>query len=546
MAVRLRASLLLVVGSAALGALALPAATVSAHASLERSVPAANAVLEDSPPEILLDFDEPIESSVADITVFDSGGTEIETGSPQQGDDSTQARASLPTLDDGVYAVVWRVTSTDGHPVSGAFSFSIGVVGTGGDELVARVTAGGGDDGGLGWWYGFARFLSIAGAILLIGGGWWAFEASAQRCPEVPRLRRVQSLLGAGAGMLIAGSIAAFACFAARVGGGDTGDLLSSSGWSDALEVITGRMLLLRSLLGVMLTVLLVIRLAGRGAGTTWALLALAGSVVTILTFSQSGHPNVQDPRALWVGVDALHLGAAMLWLGGAFVLTMAGRSVLTTDGGGALARRFSSVATIGVAVIVATGVAQTLKLSDDLDDLTATDWGQLLMTKIVLVVVIFAIAAVSRWLLMNDGAGSIMRTLVVEVVLGVAVVGLAATMVGQPPRPVVAAEPFEATLTANDVIASLTVTPAIVGENEVHIVITPAGGSLTEVAGVTARVSLPAEEIPTSPVTLERLGPNHYSGVVTFPRAGEWTFEIVVQVTESETALLSVTVPVS
>jgi copper transport protein len=541
--VRLRPTALLAAGAATLAVVALSPSTASAHASLERSVPAANAVLEESPSEVLLDFDEPVESSVAEIDVFDSGGNQVEVGDSQPGADSSQVHASLPTLDDGVYAVVWRVTSTDGHPVSGAFSFSVGVAGTGGDDLVAQVTAGG-DDGGLGWWYGVARFLSIAGAVLLIGGGWWAFEASAERCPAVPRSCRVQSLLGVGAGLLLAGSIAAFGCFAARIGGGDTGDVLSSSAWSDALEVITGRMLLLRALLAVLLTVLLVVRLAGRGAGTWWALLALAGSVVTLLTFSQSGHPNVQEPRALWVAVDSLHLGAAMLWLGGAFVLVCAGRSVLTTDEGAALARRFSTIAGFAVGIVVATGVAQSLKLADGLDDLTATDWGRLLMTKIVLVVVVIAIAGVSRWLLLNDGAGSIMRTLVVEVVVGIAIVGLAAAMVGQPPRPVVAAEPFTATLTGNDVIAALTVTPSVVGENEVHIVVTPPGGSLTEVVGVTARVSLPAE-IPASPVTLERLGPNHYSGVVTFPRAGEWTFEIVVQVTESETALLSTTVPV-
>ena len=43
------------------------------------------------------------------------------------GGDRTTAAVKLPAgLKDGTYVVAWRVTSADSHPVSGAFSFSIG------------------------------------------------------------------------------------------------------------------------------------------------------------------------------------------------------------------------------------------------------------------------------------------------------------------------------------------------------------------------------------------------------------------------------------
>ena len=39
--------------------------------------------------------------------------------------------------------------------------------------------------------------------------------------------------------------------------------------------------------------------------------------------------------------------------------------------------------------------------------------------------------------------------------------------------------------------------------------------------------------------------GPNHYSGIITFPRSGEWTLEIIVQITDTQTVLLSTPVPI-
>ena len=45
--------------------------------------------------------------------------------------------------------------------------------------------------------------------------------------------------------------------------------------------------------------------------------------------------------------------------------------------------------------------------------------------------------------------------------------------------------------------------------------------------------------------VTLVREGNNHYSGQVTFPRSGDWTFEVIVQLTDTDTVLLATTVPI-
>jgi copper transport protein len=276
-----------------------------------------------------------------------------------------------------------------------------------------------------------------------------------------------------------------------------------------------------------------------------WKGAALSAALLTIVTFSMSGHPNSLSPRWLWVIVDELHLGAITLWLGGLIALAFAGKEWMAQPEAVRPIERFSLTATVCVPIIVATGVAQTLKLAGGLDDVTATDWGRMLLTKVMVVIALLAVAGVSRWLLRHDGAASIRRTVIAEAVLGVLVVALAAGMVGQPPRPGVPSRAYDEVVTANGVIASVSISPGQVGANEVHILITPPGGSLTPVASATARVSLPSANLPAAPVTLASEGPNHFSGAITFPESGDWTFELVVQITESDSALLKTTVPI-
>jgi hypothetical protein len=74
---------------------------------------------------------------------------------------------------------------------------------------------------------------------------------------------------------------------------------------------------------------------------------------------------------------------------------------------------------------------------------------------------------------------------------------------------------------------------------------VTPPGGSLAPVAGLTARMSLPARSIPESPVTVVAEGVNHFSGTITLPAAGDWKLDIIVQTSAGSSTLISTTVPI-
>ena len=507
-------------------------APVFAHAALQSSTPAPNSVLEQSPPAIVLDFDDPVEVAVASIELFDGNAELVAIGTPQRGDDQTILTASLPVLDDGLYAVIWRVTSDDGHPVDGAFSFQIGTTATGnGEDLIAEVRGGVRSPASVRWAYGIARFLSLLGGIVVIGtGGWLLTGAAATSDRELAR-----RLCRNAAAVFLFGTLMAFALFSAHATAGSLGDAFDPSVWREVASVTTGRALLLRAVFAVALLVLTA--LWARRQQGWWRGAAAVASAVAIATFPLSGHPNSSNPRPLWFAVDFVHLAAITVWIGGLFVLLIVR--------GERLARRFSTAATVCVPLIVGTGVLQVWKLAGNFTDVAATDWGRVVLVKVTLVVVLLAFAGVSRWLLLHDGSASIRRTVLVEALLGVTVLGLAAGLVALPPTPVVAAHPFAAQLASNGLIVEVSLGPGVVGGNELHLVITPPGGSIVPVTTVIARVLLDAESIPPAPITLVRKAGNHYSGDVTFPRAGDWTLEVIVQVTEDNTVLLKTTIPI-
>ena len=131
------------------------------------------------------------------------------------------------------------------------------------------------------------------------------------------------------------------------------------------------------------------------------------------------------------------------------------------------------------------------------------------------------------------------------EAIIGVAVLGLAAGVVGLSPTPVVAAQPFAVQLVSNGIIVDVSAGPGSVGRNEIHVVVTPPGGSIVPVIAAAARVALTGEAVPAAPVQLVGEGVNHYSGFVTFPQPGDWSLEVIIEVTAGETVLVKTTVPI-
>jgi copper transport protein len=524
----------------ALGGLMAPWApthVASAHATLEASLPAANSVLDEAPKQIILDFDEPVVVALSSVEVFDSDRRPVAVDQPASpGDESIVVADIAIDLGAGAYAVRWRVSSADGHVVDGAFSFQVGTSASAeaSASLLGALAQGAGSDRLVAGLLVAARGVSMLAVILACGV---ALLGLGDRSP-----RRSRPLAWWSIALVVASTVASFVLHTARTAGGSLADGFDTSRWADVLDTTTGRAYMVRVMLALAATGLM-LQWPSRPAGW-WRVGSAAALAGTLLTFPFAGHAAALAlPYAL---NDAVHLAAVGLWVGGLIVLATAGRAWFADDTNHTLVHRFSRTATVAVPVIVATGVAQTWRLAGGWDGITDSGWGRTLLVKVTLVVVLVTLGGVGRWLLHNSGAPDVRRSVLLEAVIGVVVVGLAAGLVAQPPRPAAADAVFSSTLAAGGVIADITVTPGRVGSNEIHLVLTPPGGNLQPVESVQVRMSNDAAGIPNTPATVTNESTNHYTLTVTLPEAGTWQLEVIVETAPAQSVLLTADVPIA
>ncbi len=113
----------------ALLALVVGASPAAAHDTLTGTTPDAGATVDRTPSAVVLTFDQPVVAMGTQVLVTGPAG-EVHAGVPRLVDDTVtqDLQGGAPA---GAYTVVWRVTSSAGHPVSGTFTFTSGAAGTG-------------------------------------------------------------------------------------------------------------------------------------------------------------------------------------------------------------------------------------------------------------------------------------------------------------------------------------------------------------------------------------------------------------------------------
>jgi copper resistance protein C len=113
---------LLAVLAAATLAVWAGASPASAHSTLTSTNPADNEIVQIAPQAVILTFDEPAIAMGTQVVVIGPSG-QVQQGQPRLVD-KTITEDLQPGAPAGTYTVAWRVTSADGHPVSGTFSFT--------------------------------------------------------------------------------------------------------------------------------------------------------------------------------------------------------------------------------------------------------------------------------------------------------------------------------------------------------------------------------------------------------------------------------------
>ncbi|MEV6198440.1 copper resistance protein CopC [Streptomyces sp. NPDC051771] len=391
---------LLVLAAALLGVLLAGAAPASAHAALTGSDPGDGAVVATAPKEVGLTFSEQVAMSADSIRVLDPSGRRADTGeiidlcSGAVVKYGVALRAGLP---DGTYTVAWQTVSADSHPIAGAFTFSIGAPSATSVALPEQ-TAGGGVVGAL---YGIARYLSYAGFAVLVGGG-----AFVLLCwPRGAGVRPVQRTVVRGWLTLTGATLVMLLLRGPYTGSGKLADVFDLAGLQAVLQTKTGAALTSRLLL-LGAAALFVAVLFGSYARRTDPKerkdlafgLGLGGTVVAAGiagTWALAEHASTGIQPGIAMPVDILHLLAVAAWLGGLTTLLVALYRAPSVER--AAVERFSRVAFVSVAALVATGLYQSWRQVGSWSALTGTRYGQLLLVKIGLMAVLVGIAWISR-----------------------------------------------------------------------------------------------------------------------------------------------------
>ncbi|WP_327296534.1 copper resistance CopC/CopD family protein [Streptomyces sp. NBC_01197] len=422
---------LLLVAAAVLGALFAAAAPAAAHAALLGSNPKAGTVVAKAPADVALTFSEQVAMDNKSIRVLDPKGKRSDTArlrNLSKGSTVTYGVDLRPGLPKGTYTVAWQAISADSHPVSGAFTFSIGA------PSRTTVSATGENVGGglVGVLYGAARYASYAGFIVLVGGAAFVVACWQRGANERP----LQRLVVRGWLTLTAATLVLLLLRAPYTGSGHLADVFDLGALKGVLQTKPGAALVSRLLL-LGASALFVAVLFGAYARRTASAepeaakerkdltfgLGLGGTVVAAgiaATWALTEHASVGLQPGVAMPVDIVHLLAVAVWLGGLAALLVA--LFRTPSIERAAVQRFSRIAFTAVCTLAATGLYQSWRQVGSWSALFGTGYGQLLMVKVGLVAVVVCIASFSRrW------TARLSETAVGEAVAGEAAAGEAA-----------------------------------------------------------------------------------------------------------------------
>ncbi len=403
-------------------ALALPASAF-AHASLLKETPKYKQEVAHAPHWIALTFDQDIELIPNAVVVLNRHGVDLAKPSRVDG---ARLITPLRKLPRGPYTVRWKALSTDGHVVSGVYTFGVGVpaplvtdaVGAEGPTTSEHVV----------------RWIYFLGLALLVGG--IGFQLLFDR--RMPA-KRFFVVTGIGAVIVLETGIVAFLLRAEDALQLPFGEFLYGDLSPLSHGTRFGEAFIAMELGFALVTAFLVLAWVSDKRWLLWVAFLLGLGFASGL--SVSGHSSVSDTEEV---ADWLHLSAATLWVGG---LIQLGVVVWPTspEFRATAFRRFSRLATGCVAVLVAAGTYLSIERLPALHDLWRSGYGQVLLVKLGLVALALVWGATHQFVAMprpeRHGA-RLARSLLGESAVAMAVLLAAAVLVDSKPpaRPLPAA----------------------------------------------------------------------------------------------------------
>jgi copper transport protein len=487
----------------------------SAHASLVSTEPSDGSMMSQAPKTVRLRFNEPV--TPAAIKLIDGEGRTRDDVHVSAHDDTIEI--TLPDdLPRGAQLVSYRVFSADGHPVGGSLVFSLGMsVGK-----VAARTDGAPGRAPLIW---LARIGVYLGLFAGVGGVFF--------CAWIARTSAGSIVI---AGALMVGLLSAVASLGLQ--GLDLldippSDILTSPPWKAAAATS-----LLQSLLIAIAAMALAIFARRDGSARALSAMAMLG---VGLSLAVSGHASTAPPQWLTRPMVFLHGVGVAFWLGALAPLLAMARS----PAGSLLVvlNRFSRVAMPVVGALVLTGLVLATVQLGSFRALIETRYGLVLAIKLALVTVLLGLAALNRFRLTPAlalhpaNAGPLVRSILAECVIGVAILAVVAGWrFTPPPRSLVTAiaTPVAIHIHTETAMFQVLISPGTVGTDSFVLQLMNGDASPLAAKEATLVLSLPERGIEP----LERkatLGVDGYWHVadMPIPYPGHWHLRIDALITD-------------
>jgi copper transport protein len=488
-----------------------------AHASLLRSDLADRAVVARAPPAVTLTFNEPV--SPVSLKLVGEGGHTLELRSEPRGETLI---VTLPeALPQGTHLLSWRVISTDGHPIGGSLTFSIGQPSAGAPRLGAatdRMSV------AVLW---VARFLIYLALFVGAGGAFYAgFIARERLGPRLDRLLRA---------VLQAGLIAAVVSVGLQ-GADVLGEPLSAirqiSTWASGLTSAYG---LTAALIVMSLTAA---HMSLPAAPSRRRPLAALSLFALGLALAASGHASAASPQWLTRSAVFVHGVSVAFWAGALLPLAAALMGGHTQE-----LARFSRSIPLPFAALVVSGVVLAVIQVRQPQALWTTAYGFVLCAKLAVVAVVLALAIANRRATPRALGGDprAIQSIAIATRIEITCVALVLALVAAwrftpPPRALVlaAVQPVRVHIHTSRAMADLQIDPADADGRRVAI--TLLDGEFQP---------LPAKEVgvvfakPDSGIEPLRLTATHVAATiwqidgVRLPVAGRWNVRVEILISD-------------
>lgn len=359
------------------------AAPASAHATLERTDPSDGSVLAVQPAVIAAQFDESVGVSADSLRVFSPTGQRVDNGTTTHGAQDNIITISLRSgLGNGTYTAAWHVISADSHPVSGAFSFSIGApskTSVNPTAIVTRASTFQGVAFGVARWAAYLAFALLAGTIVFLTLCW----------PKGATARGSFRMIVIGWTTLVASSVVQLLLQGVYASGLPLSRAFDPSVIQSTTATRFGTTIEIRLLILAVIAPAVTIGVqrltdARFGSRMRSAALALLGTMGLAATWAATGHASTGIQVPISVVSDILHLSAMAIWLGGlAMLVLVVLRAPEKPKQAAAAVNRFSTVALTCVCIMIGTGTYQAWRDVGSLHVLFDEAYGRLILVKI-------------------------------------------------------------------------------------------------------------------------------------------------------------------